>query len=379
LSSYKGFKSNAIGKDAGMLYYLHELSDLFFGFNIFRYITFRAFMAGVCAFLICVLTGKRWIGFLKRLKITENIRGEKETPGLYELHKNKNGTPTMGGIIIVPAILTTTLLWADIFNPYIIIVVLSALWLGTIGMVDDWLKLKNNNKKGLRAKTKFYGQVILGAIIGCIFYFTPSIGPGITVPFIKDFMINIGILYIPFAVFLITGVSNAVNITDGIDGLAAGCSAMLALTYGIFSYVAGHRIISDYLFIHFVPGSGEITVFCFAIVGALLGFLWFNTYPAEVFMGDTGSLALGGSFAIVALIVKKEMVLIIAGGIFLIEVISVIIQVVSYKIRKKRVFLISPIHHHFERLGIPEPKIVVRFWILASVLSLLALATLKIR
>ncbi|MBA2123684.1 phospho-N-acetylmuramoyl-pentapeptide-transferase [bacterium Unc6] len=362
-----------------MFYYLWELKDIFFGFNIFRYITFRAFMAGVFAFLFCLLTGKRWIRFLEKMRLKENIRTEQDAPGLHQLHKHKQGIPTMGGIIIVPAILATTLLWADILNPYIIVVVLSTLWLGFIGILDDRLKLKNNGKKGLSARAKIYGQAVLGLIIGCILYLDPMVSSGIEIPFFKDLIIDIGFLYIPFAILLITVASNAVNITDGIDGLASGCTVILALTYAVFSYVVGHRVISDYLIFNYIPGSGELTVFCVAIAGTMLGFLWFNTYPAQVFMGDTGSLAIGGLFAILALILKKEIVLLIAGGVFFMEVLSVVVQVVSCKIRKKRVFLMSPIHHHFELSGAKEPKIMVRFWILAGVFSLLALATLKLR
>ncbi|MFH1407327.1 MAG: phospho-N-acetylmuramoyl-pentapeptide-transferase [Candidatus Omnitrophota bacterium] len=362
-----------------MLYYiLYSLRDTFFGFNVFRYITFRSACALVSSFLISVLIGPFVIKKLTQLKIGQHIRTH-EAPSLYELHKTKQGTPTMGGIIILIAVLVATLLWGDIRNKYVILSMSSMLWLGLVGAMDDIVKLKRKNAKGLTKIAKLLSQVSLGIIVGIIIFNDPAISHNLDIPFFKKLVIDLGIFYIPFVVIVLVGTSNAVNLTDGLDGLAIGCTTMAAFTYFGLAYVTGHAKFSGYLNIVFTPGAGELSVFCASLVGAGLGFLWFNAYPASVFMGDTGSLALGGAIGIVSILIKKELILIIVGGIFVMEALSVIIQVTSFRSRKKRVFLMAPIHHHFQLKGWAEPKVIVRFWIIAALLALMSLSTLKLR
>ncbi|MFA5411002.1 MAG: phospho-N-acetylmuramoyl-pentapeptide-transferase [Candidatus Omnitrophota bacterium] len=358
-----------------LLYPLHELISFL---NIFRYITFRAAMAAVTAFLISLIFGPLVIKELKKLKIGENIRKE-DSARLYELHSNKQDTPTMGGILILSAVLLSTLLWADIFNRYIIMVVFATLWLGLTGFMDDYLKQIKKKSKGLTATAKFTSQIILGLILGAFLFLDPPVNTRLDIPFFKDLSIELSVFYILFVVLVITGSSNAVNLTDGLDGLAIGCVIMAAIAFSVLSYVSGNIKFSDYLLIPYIRGSGELTVFCASILGAGLGFLWFNCYPASIFMGDVGSLALGGALGIVALLIKKELLLVIVGGIFVLEALSVILQVGSFRLRKKRIFKIAPLHHHFQFLGWPESKVIVRFWILAGLLALLTLVTLKIR
>ena len=362
-----------------MLYHLlYPLHDIISFFNIFRYITFRAAMATITAFLISVILGPIIIKFLTRLKIGENIRKE-DSAKLYELHSRKQDTPTMGGILILLSILSATLLWADIFNRYIILVLISTVWLGITGFIDDYLKHIRKKSKGLTAASKFTSQIILGLVLGIILFLTPQNSTKIDMPFLKDVSLELGIFYILFVIIVITGSSNAVNLTDGLDGLAIGIVIMVALAFSVLSYVSGNIKFSSYLFIPYIKGSGELTVFCASILGAGLGFLWFNCYPASIFMGDVGSLALGGAIGITALLIKKELFLVIVGGIFVLEALSVILQVVSFRLTKKRIFRIAPLHHHFQFLGWPETKVIVRFWILASLLALFTIVTLKIR
>ena len=362
-----------------MLYYLfYPLHDAISVFNIFRYITFRAAMATITAFLISIILGPIIIRYLARLKMTENVRKE-DSARLYELHSKKQDTPTMGGILILLAILSATLLWADIFNRYIILVLFSTVWLGVTGFIDDYLKHIRKKSKGLTAASKFTSQIMLGLILGAILFLTPQNSTRIDVPFLKDVSLELGIFYILFVIIVITGSSNAVNLTDGLDGLAVGTVIMVAVAFSVLSYVSGNIKFSSYLFIPYLKGSGELTVFCASILGAGLGFLWFNCYPASVFMGDVGSLALGGAIGTTALLIKKELLLVIVGGIFVLEALSVILQVASFRLRKKRIFKIAPLHHHFQFLGWPESKVIVRFWILAALLSLFTIVTLKIR
>ena len=362
-----------------MLYHLlYPLHDLISAFNIFRYITFRSAMAVLTSFLISLIFGPVLIKKLKELKIGENVRKE-ESARLHDLHRNKQDTPTMGGILILTAVISSTLLWADIFNRYIIVVLFSTAWLGITGFIDDYLKQIKKKSKGLTATAKFTSQIVLGLILGIILLLDPQNNVKLDLPFLKNTSINLDGLYIIFVILVIAGTSNAVNLTDGLDGLAIGIVIMVALTFSVLSYVIGNLKFSNYLLIPYIKGSGELTVFCSSILGAGLGFLWFNCYPASIFMGDVGSLALGGALGSVALMIKKELLLVIVGGIFVLEALSVILQVGSFRFLKKRIFKIAPLHHHFQFLNWPENKVIVRFWIIASLLALLTLVTLKIR
>jgi phospho-N-acetylmuramoyl-pentapeptide-transferase len=335
-------------------------------------------MAALTAFLIGLIFGPVIIRILTRLKIGQNVRKE-DSAKLYELHSKKQDTPTMGGILILLAILVSTLLWADIFNRYIKLVLFSTVWLGITGFIDDCLKQIRKKPKGLTATAKFTSQIVLGLLLGTILFLNPPNTTRIDVPFLKDVSLDLGIFYILFVIIVVTGSSNAVNLTDGLDGLAIGIVIMAATAFSILSYVSGHIKFSNYLFIPYIAGSGELTIFCASIIGAGLGFLWFNCYPASIFMGDVGSLALGGALGTTALLIKKELLLVIVGGIFVLEALSVILQIASFRFTKKRIFRIAPLHHHFQFLGWPESKVIVRFWIIASLLALLTLVTLKIR
>jgi len=362
-----------------MLYHLLEpLRESISGFNLFRYITFRAASTTLTALLISFLIGPRIIAHLRRRQIREKIR--RDGP---QSHLAKEGTPTMGGIILLLAVVLPTLLWADLSNRYILLILCSTIWMGTIGFIDDYLKAVRHLPKGLVARWKLVGQVTFGLILGAILYFWPlssQFHAQTGIPFFKNWVIDFGIFYIPFVVLVTTGASNAINLTDGLDGLAIGIVATCAFAFAGMSYVSGRSDFSGYLNIMYLPGSGELTVFLAAVVGAALGFLWFNAHPAKVFMGDTGSLAMGGALAAAAILLKKEIQLCIVGGVFAAEALSVIIQITSYKLRKgKRVFLMAPLHHHFELKGWPESMVVVRFWIVSAMLALLSLSTFKIR
>lgn len=364
-----------------MLYHLlYPLKDIFFGFNIFRYITFRAAGAIITAFVLSIVLGPFIINILRRLKIGEYVRSMEEVPGIYPMHKHKEGTPTMGGIIILIAIISATILWARLDNRYVLITLSATLWLGMVGFVDDYLKLSNKGAAGgLTKSTKFIGEVILGLIIAAILFVDQNVGSKVYFPFLKNAVVDIGLFYILFVIAVIVGSSNAVNLTDGLDGLAIGCTIMVAITYTVISYIIGNIKFSDYLFLKYIPGTGELAIYCAAITGAGLGFLWFNSYPATVFMGDIGSLALGGGIGVVAACIKKEILLFIAGGIFVLEAVSVILQVASFKLRRRRIFLMAPFHHHLQMKGWPESKIVIRFWIISAILALFAMSTLKLR
>jgi len=363
-----------------LLYYLlYSLRDAFFGFNVFRYITFRAVGAIITAFLVSIILGPYIIRLLKKFNIGERVRPEEEVPGIYSAHKGKQGTPTMGGAIMIFAIIFSTLLWARCDNRYILLTLFSTLWLGVLGFLDDYVKLRTKKGVGLSKRIKFLGQITLGFIVGIFLFLDANIDTSIYFPFFKNLIFNAGIFYILFVMIVIAGTSNAVNLTDGLDGLAIGCIIMVALTYSVIGYAAGNIRIADYLYIKHIPGAGELSVYCAALAGAGLGFLWFNSYPANVFMGDTGSLALGGGIGVVACCIKKEILLLIVGGIFVFEALSVILQVASFKTRRRRIFLCAPFHHHLQMRGWHEPKIVVRFWIVAAILALFTLMTLKLR
>lgn len=362
-----------------MLYeLLYPLREYFFGFNVFRYITFRAAMAGITSFLIALILGPFLIRFLSRLNAKQTIERD-GFQALYSEHAGKEKIPTMGGLIIIASVVLSTFLWMDLRNRYVWLSLLIVVWLGVVGFVDDYLKLTKKNSKGMTALNKLAGQAILGLAIGVFLYQDSPVWRDVAVPFYKNWFMTLGIFYIPFVALVLIGSSNAVNLTDGLDGLAIGCTLMIALTYAVFSYMTGHAAFSRYLQIPFIAGAGELAVFCSVVFGAGMGFLWFNSHPASVFMGDVGSLSLGGALGAVALFTKKELLLVIVGGIFVMEALSVILQVSSYKLRKQRIFRMAPIHHHFQLAGLKESKVVIRFWIVSILLSLLGLATLKLQ
>ncbi len=362
-----------------MLYNLSDFRDIFFGFNIFKYITFRAGMAAVTTFALCVLLGPFFIRKLRQMKIGEVAR-RKDCPDLDKFHNSKEGTPTMGGIFIIGSIVISVLLWARLSNKYILLTLFTCLWLAVLGFVDDYVKLKCiGGRRGLSKRTKLIWQILIGCFVGSYVYFNPDTPSTLTFPFFKKLVIDMGLFYIPFVALVIIGTSNAVNLTDGLDGLAIGCVLIVSMALAILSYVTGHISFSKYLFLPFVSDAGELSIFCAAIVGASLGFLWFNCYPADIFMGDTGALALGGSIGTIAVLIKQEILLVLLGGVFVIEAFSVILQVLSVKLRGKRLFKMSPLHHHLQLSGWKESKIIIRFWILAIIFALITLTTLKIR
>jgi len=358
-----------------MLYHLlYPLHDLVSFLNVFRYITFRTIYAILTALLISFVIGPWLIKKLKAFQIGQVIRED-----VPSRHMAKNGTPTMGGSLILTAILMPTLLWADLTNPYIWIVLLTTLGFGIIGFLDDYKKVRDKNGMGIKARYKFPIQLVIG-IGSCLILFTTiDHDSRLIFPFFKKVMPDLGYWYVLFGMLVIVGSANAVNLTDGLDGLAIGPVLVASGTFMLFCYLAGNYRFASYLQVPFVKGSGELTVLCGALVGSGLGFLWFNTYPAQVFMGDVGSLSLGAALGTIAVITKQEFLLVIVGGIFVIEALSVIIQVFFYQVRKKRVFRMAPIHHHFELKGWAEPKIIVRFWIIGIILGLVAISTLKLR
>lgn len=353
-----------------LLYPLHTYHTIF---NVFQYITFRTIYAVVTALFLSFIVGPYLIKKMSAMQIGQVIR--KNGP---PQHLNKEGTPTMGGVIILLAVIAPTLLWANLKNPYIWLLIAVTLGLGAIGFVDDFKKVVQKNSNGLLPRYKLLWQVIIALGVGLFLYFM-GFSTSITVPFFKNAVLPLGWLYIPFVILVIVGASNAVNLTDGLDGLAIGPITIVAATYMLFAYLTGHVKIANYLQILYVPKVGELTIFAGALVGASLGFLWFNSYPAQIFMGDVGSLALGGAVGTLAVLTKQEILLVLAGGVFVVEALSVIFQVSSFKLRGKRMFRMAPLHHHFELNGWPEPKIIVRFWIISIILSLIAISTLKLR
>ena len=361
-----------------MLYHLlYPLRDFIFSFNIFRYITFRAAMAALTAFILSLIFGPLLINKLKALKVGEKIN-KADSIKLDDLHRHKQSTPTMGGILILGAVIISTLLWADITDHCIWIVLFSTIWLGITGFMDDYLKQIKKKASGLSPRVKLTSQIVLGIILGTVLILYGQ-DVKLEIPFLKGFNFDLDGLYILFVILVISGSSNAVNLTDGLDGLAIGIVVMVGIAFSVLCYVTGNIKLSEYLLIPYIKGAGELTIFCSSIIGAGLGFLWFNCYPASIFMGDVGSLALGGAIGTVALLIKKEMLLIIVGGIFVLEALSVIMQVSFFKLTKKRFFKIAPLHHHFQFLDWHESKVIVRFWIIAGLLALFTLLTLKIR
>lgn len=392
-----------------MLYYLFDYLNKQFdlmGASVFRYISFRAGMAALLSLIITIVFGKYFIAALRRFQLGESIRDL----GLAG-QMQKSGTPTMGGLIIISAIVIPTLLFAQLGNVYVQLLLITAVWMGIIGFTDDYLKIKLKNKEGLQGRFKIIGQIFIGVVVGLVLVMHPDVvipelgGLGIedhssivtTMPFIKDneFQYNwlvpafladyTWVIYVLVVIFIITAVSNGANITDGLDGLAAGTSAIIGLTLAILAYLSGNVVFAEYLNIAFIPNSGELVIFSAAFVGACIGFLWYNSYPAQVFMGDTGSLALGGIIAVLALVIRKELLIPILCGIFLIENLSVILQVSWFKYTRKkygegrRIFLMSPLHHHYQKIGWHEAKIVTRFWTSGILLAIITLATLKLR
>jgi len=359
-----------------MLYHLlYPLHTTFSVFNVFRYITFRTIYASLTAFFICFLLGPWMIRKLANMQVGQYIRDDGP-----KSHFDKAGTPTMGGTLIILSLTASILLWSDLTNYYVWIVLFVIIGFGGIGFVDDYLMQVKKQSKGLTVRKKLLLQGIVALITGILVYVTPDFSTQVTIPFFKNISPDFGWGYIIFAAFVIVGASNAVNLTDGLDGLAIGPVIIAASTYMIFAYVSGHVKIASYLQLNYVSGAGELTIFCGALAGAGLGFLWFNSYPAQIFMGDVGSLSLGAFLGTVAVITKQEILLTLVGGLFVIEALSVIFQVGFFKMTSgKRIFKMAPLHHHFELKGWPEPKVIVRFWIIAIALALLAMSTLKLR
>jgi phospho-N-acetylmuramoyl-pentapeptide-transferase len=360
-----------------MLYHLlYPLRDKFFGFNVFRYITFRSAGAVLTALVASFLLGPSMIAWLRRLKVGQQVRDDGP-----KTHLGKQGTPTMGGLVIIAALVSSVLLWSDLTNKYVWVVLFATLAFGGIGFWDDYLKVVKKRSTGLRAYQKFGLQVAASLAVG-IFLFKFSgdrEATYLSVPFMKSFLLDLGWFYVPFVAVVLVGSSNAVNLTDGLDGLAIGLVGIAAAANAVIVYLGANKIIADYLKILYISGSGELVIFCGAMVGASLGFLWYNAHPAEVFMGDVGSLSLGGALGTLAVVTKHELILIVVGGIFVMETVSVVLQVASYKLTGKRIFRMAPIHHHFEQLGWPESKVIVRFWIMGIILALISIGSLKLR
>ncbi len=350
--------------------------------RVFQYTTFRAVCAALTALVMCVALGPWFIRCLAGMNLQQPIRGEDDLRELAQAH-GKKSCPTMGGLLIIWAVVDSVLLWARPTNPLVLICLVTLIWLGGIGFLDDWAKVQAHKSDGMRAKTKFLFQIGLGLVVGTLLLTDPALGETarkLMAPFVKGPVIaNMGWWTLLVVVVVIVGASNAVNLTDGLDGLATGCTLTVALTYAVMCYVAGNVKFSSYLQVPFVSGAGELAVVCAALIGASLGFLWFNCHPAEVFMGDTGSLAIGGLVGAIAVMIKQEVVLIIIGGVFVMEAVSVILQVASFKLRGKRIFAMAPLHHHFELRGWSETKVTTRFWVLSVIFALLGLATLKLR
>jgi phospho-N-acetylmuramoyl-pentapeptide-transferase len=366
-----------------MMYYLHRLSDQFGGLNVFSYVTFRAVAAAVTAFVLSLLTGNMVIRKLVSLKAGQPIRNAEEVRRLAELHGPKQGTPTMGGVIVIGAVFVSSVLWARPDNRFVWLVLFTMIYLGVLGFMDDYLKVTRKKTDGVPGRIKLLCQLGLACIITAVFLTSPLLevqARSLYVPFIKTPVItNMSWFTLLFFAVVITGSSNAVNLTDGLDGLAIGCTITVAFAYSLLAYAAGNFRIAEYLQVPFYPFTGELTIVCSALVGAGLGFLWFNCHPAKVFMGDTGSLAIGGMIGVVAICCKQELLLAVVGGVFVIEAVSVILQVLSFQLTGRRIFAMSPLHHHFELIGWKENTVIVRFWIVSAIFALLGLATLKLR
>ncbi|HXX42852.1 MAG TPA: phospho-N-acetylmuramoyl-pentapeptide-transferase [Chthoniobacterales bacterium] len=366
-----------------MMFYLHRLSDHIGGLNVFFYVTFRAVAGAVTAFLVCLIFGNFAIRTLRALKLGQPIRQASEVHRLAELHGGKQGTPTMGGVLVIAAVFVSSVLWARPDNRFVWLALFSMVYLGALGFADDYLKVTKKKSDGISGRVKLLFQILLALIVTAVFLTSPLLevqARSLYVPFVKSPVItNMGWYTILFFALVIVGSSNAVNLTDGLDGLATGCTITVAFAYALLAYAAGNFRIAEYLQVPFYPFTGELTVICAALVGAGFGFLWFNCYPAKVFMGDTGSLAIGGMLGVVAICCKQELLLLVIGGVFVIEAVSVIVQVMSFKLTGRRILAMSPLHHHFELMGWKENTVIVRFWILSGVFALLGLATLKLR
>jgi len=359
-----------------MIYHLFTiLTEEISFFNVFKYLTFRSILAAFSSLVIWLVIGNRFISLIKNYQIQQYIREDGPAS-----HHKKSGTPTMGGLLIILAALVSTLMWVDLGESSIWLTLFCGLSLGALGFHDDYLKIRRRHNQGLTASRKLLVQFGIGLIVGTFLYISPAFDTVLYLPIFKDLSLDLGPFYIPFAALVICGASNAVNLTDGLDGLAAGPMIIATLTYMVFIYCAGNARFAQYLQISFVPEAAEVTVLLAAVAGSVLGFLWYNTYPAEIFMGDVGSLSLGGILGIVALIAKQELILIVVGGLFVMEALSVIIQVGYFRLTGgRRVFRMAPLHHHFELKGWSEPKIIVRFWIIAIILAMIGLSTLKVR
>ncbi|MFW5721778.1 MAG: phospho-N-acetylmuramoyl-pentapeptide-transferase [Desulfohalobiaceae bacterium] len=358
-----------------MIYHLlYPLSSYVGAFNVFRYITFRSIYAFITALVICIVIGPRVIGWLQRVKARQYIQED----GPH--HQDKAGTPTMGGLLIGFSLLSSVLLWADLTNPYLWLTIFVFVGFGAVGLTDDFLKVRGRTNAGLSVKAKFLGQIGVVVIAMAVLIQLPGYSTQLYFPFFKWLQFDLNWVYVIFAMLVMLGASNGVNLTDGLDGLAIGPMVVAGTCFAIFIYLSGHVGLAGYLQVAYVPGVGEVAVFCGALVGAGLGFLWFNAYPAQVFMGDVGSLSLGGSLGFIAILCKQELLLLIVGGLFVIETLSVILQVGYFRMSGgKRIFRMAPLHHHFELKGIPESKIIIRFWILSILLALISLSTLKLR
>lgn len=359
-----------------LLYLTTWLEQYLSAFSVFQYLTLRGILATLTALLISLLVGPVLIRRLTLHQIGQQVREDGPAS-----HLSKAGTPTMGGSLILVAIASATLLWSDLGNRYVWVVLLVTLAFGAVGFVDDYKKLVLGNSKGLSAKAKYFWQSVVGLAVAVYLYATAAtpVETALVLPVFKDAVFQLGWLFIPLTYLVIVGSSNAVNFTDGLDGLAIMPTVLVAAAFAVFAYATGHLVFADYLGIPYVVGVGEVVIFCGAVVGAGLGFLWFNTYPAQVFMGDVGALALGAALGVLAVLTRQEIVLVIMGGVFVMETLSVIVQVASYKLTGRRVFRMAPLHHHFELKGWPEPRVIVRFWIVTVILVLIGLATLKIR
>lgn len=366
-----------------MFYYLSEWTEWFSPLRVFQYTTFRAVFAAITSLLICVVTGPWVIRKLQELKFGQPIRGADDLGELAAAHGAKAGCPTMGGVLIIWAVVDAVLLWAIPTNKLVLLSLVTLIFLGFVGFIDDYAKVRAQRSAGMRARTKLLCQIALGVVFGTYLLVDDRLGPlarQLMVPFLKEPLVaDMGWMFLAWSVIVLCSSSNAVNLTDGLDGLAIGCTLTVALAFAVMTYVAGHAKLSAYLAIPHVVGAGELTVVCAALIGASLGFLWFNCHPAQVFMGDTGSLAIGGLIGAIALMIKQELVLIIVGGIFVMEAASVVLQVASFKLSGRRIFAMTPIHHHFEKRGWSETKITARFWVLSVIFALLGLATLKLR
>lgn len=359
-----------------LLYLVDWLETFHSGFRVFHYLTLRAILGVLTALIISFIVGPVLIRRLTRYQIGQHVREDGPRS-----HLSKAGTPTMGGALILVAVTAATLLWSDLTNRYVWVVLLTTVAFGAVGGADDYLKLKFGNSRGLSARTKYAWQSVAGIGAATALYLTAqnSVETTLIIPFVKDVHWQMGLLFIPFAYLVVVGTSNAVNLTDGLDGLAINPTVLVGGALGVFAYVSGNYQFATYLGIPYVPGTGEVVVFCGALVGAGLGFLWFNAYPAQVFMGDVGALALGAALGIVAVVVRQELVLFIMAGVFVMETVSVVLQVASFRLTGRRIFRMAPLHHHFELKGWPEPRVIVRFWIITVILVLIGLASLKIR